>query len=148
MVLHERVRKDRFQHGNAMHVSGAGGYKQASNKMLKCHPLLIFLVISSLTINYVSCIQFWISGTWEKGSKEWGPKCFSGKVKNWFMGRWIWRSRKAQCEARPAKQRRKKKWDPPTPAIPRGVTGKGPLGNINAHVWPPIWGEFIFKTSS
>ena len=70
MVLHERVRKDRFQHGNAMHVSGAGGYKQASNKMLKCHPLLIFLVISSLTINYVSCIQFWISGTWEKGSKE------------------------------------------------------------------------------
>lgn len=118
-------------------------YKQVSHKMLKCHPLLIFLVIPSLMISYVSCIQFGVSGHWEKGSKEQGPKCFSGKDKRWFMGSWIGRYREAECEARPAKQSRKKKSDTPTS---RNVTGKGPLGNRNANWWT-TYGGVIFKTS-
>ena len=78
MVLWEGLRWDRFQFRDAVLGFEGGEYKKVSNKMLKGHPLLLCLVISSLRINHVSCIQFWFSGIWE-GAKEQGFEGFPGK---------------------------------------------------------------------
>lgn len=67
------------------------------------------------------------------------PSAFQGKVR---AG--LWEDGDEGIEKpsvkpdQPSRGGRRNETPPPTPAIPRGVTGKGPLGNVNAHVWVPI----------
>lgn len=65
-----------------------GEYTKASNKRLKCNALLLFLVISSLRIDYVSCIQFRLVAL-GKDPRNKDARAFQGKMSDGSCRRWM-----------------------------------------------------------
>lgn len=113
MVLCYWVSKRRFQHEGAVLPFAEGEGRQASNKMLKCPPRSVFLVIPSLTLNDAYSFDF--VALLRKDPRNKDPSAFQGKTSD---GSW-----EDECESgeKPtmwsqcSQARRKKKRDTPHP---------------------------------